>query len=279
MAVYRENIIATAEKYLGCNEADGSHKKIIDRYNAHKPLARGYKVKYKDAWCATFVSAVAIECGATDIIPTECGCDNQIALFKKIGSWEERDNYIPKGGEVIYYDWQDSGKGDNRGDVEHVGIVQKVVGSTIYVIEGNYNNKVGIRTISVNGKCIRGYGIPKYATKPLAQSKSVETVAREVINGKWGNGEAREAKLKAAGYNYEAIQKKVNELLKNNNNVIKVGSSVKVKNNAKTYFGKPLKDFVYNRVHKVHSMYGDRVVITYNGVVVAAVNKKDLIKV
>lgn len=43
--------------------------------------------------------------------------------------------------------------------------------------------------------------------------KTVEQVAKEVIAGKWGSGETRKKKLKAAGYNYNEVQKKVNELL------------------------------------------------------------------
>ena len=57
---------------------------------------------------------------------------------------------------------------------------------------------------------------------------------------------------------------------------IKVGSNVKVKNGAKTYDGKPLSPYVYKRTHKVKQIDGKRVVITFNGVVVAAVNKADL---
>lgn len=45
-------------------------------------------------------------------------------------------------------------------------------------------------------------------------TKSVDTLAREVIQGKWGNGTDRKNKLTAAGYNYSAVQKRVNELLK-----------------------------------------------------------------
>ena len=56
----RQKVVETAKKYLGCNEADGSHRKIIDGYNAHKPLARSYKVTYTDAWCATFVSFISM---------------------------------------------------------------------------------------------------------------------------------------------------------------------------------------------------------------------------
>ena len=60
MAKLANTIVAQAQTWLGCKESDGSHKKIIDVYNSHKPLARGYAVKYTDAWCATFVSACAI---------------------------------------------------------------------------------------------------------------------------------------------------------------------------------------------------------------------------
>ena len=47
-----------------------------------------------------------------------------------------------------------------------------------------------------------------------ASGKTVDELAREVINGKWGNGAARKKKLTAAGYDYDAVQKRVNELMK-----------------------------------------------------------------
>ena len=51
-------------------------------------------------------------------------------------------------------------------------------------------------------------------TSAQTPSKSIEELAREVIQGKWSNGEERKQKLKAAGYDYSAVQKRVNELLK-----------------------------------------------------------------
>lgn len=158
----RQNIVNAAVSYIGCKESDGSHKKIIDLYNSHKPLARGYAMKYTDAWCATFVSAMAIKCGLTAILPTECGCEKMIELFKKLGSWQENDAYVPQPGDVIFYDWDDSGSGDNRGYSDHVGIVEKVSSSTITIIEGNMSNAVGRRNLKVNARYIRGYGVPKY---------------------------------------------------------------------------------------------------------------------
>ena len=46
----------------------------------------------------------------------------------------------------------------------------------------------------------------------ISSLKSVDEIAREVINGKWGNGSARKKKLTAAGDDYATIQKRVNEL-------------------------------------------------------------------
>jgi N-acetylmuramoyl-L-alanine amidase CwlA len=54
----------------------------------------------------------------------------------------------------------------------------------------------------------------------VSKKKSVTEIAQEVLQGKWGNGITRKNKLKKAGYNYEEVQKKVNELL--NKKVVKV---------------------------------------------------------
>lgn len=152
-----KQLLDLARSYLGCKESDGSHKKIIDVYNAHTPLARNYKVKYTDSWCAVFVSALAIKCGCTDIIPTECSCGNMINLFKNIGCWQENQNVTPNPGDIIFYDWD-----KKDGWPEHVGIVESVSGNQITVIEGNKNDAVARRTINVGSSSIRGYGVPKY---------------------------------------------------------------------------------------------------------------------
>lgn len=182
MSRLAKNIIAQAKAWLGCKESDGSHKKIIDTYNNHKPLARGYKVKYTDAWCATFVSACAIKCGYTDIIPTECGCDEMIKLFKKLNSWVENDSYVPKSGDIIFYDWQDNGIGDNIGAADHVGIVENVINNVIVVIEGNKNNAVERREIQINGRYIRGFGVPKYTSAAVTELTTVNDIVWELAH-------------------------------------------------------------------------------------------------
>lgn len=190
MAKYAKKVVEQAQAWLGRKEGSSGHKEIIDIYNAHKPLARGYKVKYTDAWCATFVSAVAIKLGYTDIIPTECGCEKMIELFKKLGAWVENENRIPNPGDIIFYDWQDNGTGDNKGNSDHVGIVEKVTSGKITVIEGNYDGGAANRTdgverreISVNGRYIRGYGVPKYDKEVSSQPWYAEAQKWVVAKG------------------------------------------------------------------------------------------------
>lgn len=202
----RQQFIATAEQWLGCNEADGSHKAIIDLYNNHTPLAQGYTVKYTDSWCATFVSAAAIQCGLTDIIPTECGCQRQIELFKAMGCWEEDDNYQPSPGDIIYYSTAGSKKsGDNTGWSDHVGIVVSVEGKTIKVIEGNYNDQVKYRTLKVGNKRIRGYGLPDFASATNASCAFNDPKFPGYLAGKfvvWGQFSLSGRKSSALGYTF-----------------------------------------------------------------------------
>jgi hypothetical protein len=49
--------------------------------------------------------------------------------------------------------------------------------------------------------------------KPQTVNKSVETVAKEVVKGMWGNGQERKDRLAAAGYDYKTVQAMVNKLL------------------------------------------------------------------
>lgn len=200
MAKTAKSLLEQAKAWLGYNETDGTHKKIIDTYNGHKPLARGYSVKYTDEWCATFVSAVAIKAGYTDIIPTECSCGYMVELLKKLGAWVENENRTPNPGDILFYDWQDNGKGDNTGWPDHVGIVEKVENGKITVIEGNYKKGVNRRVLAVNAKNIRGYGVPKYEAEPKQEAVSVALpVLKKGVKG--STVKAMQILLMGYGYN------------------------------------------------------------------------------
>ena len=161
-ATLRMAVVQTAESYLGCREEDGSHEKIIDLYNSQEVLPVDYVLQYTDSWCAAFVSTVSIQCGLTDIIPTECGCERQIELFKALGTWEEQDSTIPLPGDLIYYDWNMEEKGECTGWADHVGIVVGTKWPYLKVIEGNFSDAVGYHYLKLDDIHIRGFARPDY---------------------------------------------------------------------------------------------------------------------
>lgn len=312
----RAKVVAQARSWLGCKESNGSHKKIIDLYNSHKPLARGYPVKYTDAWCSTFASAVAIACGLTDIIPTECGCEKHIQLFKRFGSWEENDAYVPKPADYIFYDWDDNGVGECTGAADHIGIVETVNGNSMTIIEGNMSNAVGRRNLKVNARYIRGYGIPNYARKATSTGPvvlpSVPATAADIsvgdvlqftgskhytnanaINGSAANpGKAKVTAISAnSKHPYHVIHTDGTSNVygwvdaadvSKPGTALKVGDKVKIQANAPVY-GKTTKfsSFVYNANLFVRQIDGDRIVVSTqaSGAITGAVDKKYLTKV
>lgn len=177
----RELLVATARAYMGANSYNGQKQQIIDIYNKNRPLPRGYKVQYTDAWCATFVSAMGYIVGFSRIVLPECSCPEMISKYMFANCWEERDEYIPKPGDIIFYDWDDSGHGDCTGVPDHVGIVESCNGYNITVIEGNKGDTVGRRNLLVNSRYVRGYGVPNYSLladekeKPEIKPESEET--------------------------------------------------------------------------------------------------------
>ncbi len=58
------------------------------------------------------------------------------------------------------------------------------------------------------------------------EKKSVETLAKEVIQGLWGNGEERKKRLVDAGYDYVAVQSKVNEILSSKKSIDTIAKEV-----------------------------------------------------
>lgn len=217
MGTSANDVIAIAQSWIGKKESDGTHKEIIDVYNSQKVLPRKYKVKYSDAWCATFVSALFVKVGATNLIATECSCEKMIEGMKALGIFIEDENRTPSKGDIVFYDWQDNGIGDDKGWSDHVGIVESVNGNSFVVIEGNKNGVVGRTTCKVNQKYLRGFAVPKYSTSSTQVNKPClktnEEIAKEVIAGRWENGIARKSALTKAGYDYDAVQLLVNSML------------------------------------------------------------------
>lgn len=238
----RDKVIKTALKYLGVKEGSKAHRHIVDVFNTVKP--DGGAMTIYAPWCACFTTAIEIEAlGKTDakkICPLSYNCGTIISKAKKMGIWIESDGYTPKSGDWILYDWQDSGKGDNTGSPDHVGLVEKVTQKQIYVIEGNKNDRVERRILKVNGRYIRGFVAIPYSritnSTPVTPDKPTKT--------------------------------------------IKVGSRIRIRNNANQYgTTKRFMSKVYSTTYKVIEISGSRVVFatTDGKTVMGAVNKNDCI--
>ena len=177
-AELRKKYIDCAKSYYGAARGDTRHKAIVDAYNSYLPHPRGWKLTYTDNWCAAFISAVAVLCCMTDIIPVECSCGEQIRMWQSMGRWIEDDKHRPMVGELLYYYWKD-GKDyattDQTGAPNHVGVVVWVSGDNFLVLEGNKGNSsvVGYREMTVNGRYIRGYASPDFASLERAETCAV----------------------------------------------------------------------------------------------------------
>jgi hypothetical protein len=161
----RQQLLGRAEEWLGTVEGSPEHHRLIDLYNAQQPLPVGYLVTYEDNWCAAFVTVAALLSDLEEIIPPECGCQRQIALFESRGRWQEDESYVPLPGDVIYFAQKGPALGDCTGWSNHVGIVAGTAGNYIKVIEGNSSNAVRYRYLHKNDPTIRGYGLPDYSGK------------------------------------------------------------------------------------------------------------------
>ena len=88
--------------------------------------------------------------------------------------------------------------------------VDKLIHTTdglAYATDPNYISKV----VSI----IEQYNLTAWDAREVQpQRKSIDEVAREVIAGKWGNNPERKRRLESAGYDYNAVQKRVNQLMK-----------------------------------------------------------------
>lgn len=106
-------------------------------------------------WCAVFVSWVANQAGYIDkgIVPKFTTCRTQgVPWFKNKGLWRA-PGYIPKSGDIIFFDWQQDGLAD------HVGIVERVEGNKIYTVEGNSDDAVKRNNYTINNRSTYGFGI------------------------------------------------------------------------------------------------------------------------
>lgn len=95
----RRKVADIINAWDGATRGSAKHLEILNIYNNHKPLARGYRVQVGDAHCATTASAAYIKAGIAEYTGTECGVGKYVEIAKKKGIWTENDAYTPKVGK------------------------------------------------------------------------------------------------------------------------------------------------------------------------------------
>lgn len=187
-----------------------------------------------DSQCNVLANCVGYACGRFNEIigamkypSLNCNAENFIERAKNTYGLEISS--VPTLGGIMV--WQKGTLSGNDG-AGHVAVVEKIIDSnTIYTSESGYggsafwnstrrntNGRWGLGSAYTFRGCIVNPAIGKVVapTPTPSAKKSVDEVAKEVIRGEWGNGDERYNRLTNAGYNYNEVQTKVNELLNSN---------------------------------------------------------------
>lgn len=217
MSCYAKNVVETALSEVGYKETGTNRNKFAEYIDKnYHDFYNGKKNGYQ--WCDLFVDYCVLVNSANEAeaLKVLCqpkksagaGCRYSYQYYKQ----KKRTGKEPKFGAQIFF-----GTGEYP---THTGIVVQVTDNKVITVEGNADNKVQKKSYSKNSSKIYGYGYPIYteATEtpvfvPNSPLKTIEQVADEVIAGKWGNGAERKARLIEAGYNYDEVQAKVNQIL------------------------------------------------------------------
>lgn len=200
----RNRFVERAKDNIGVKAGDKYHKQIVDGYNRKNPKPMGYTVTYQDDWCDVFVTWCADKENVSDLVGRECGVQRHKKIFQKKGIWIGRKR--PQMGDIIVYDWQ----GYHANWADHIGIVERVNGDMVVVIEGNTGSprQVKRRTIKWNNNVVVGYARPKWRDSGTSLLVDYDKLVRETWQGKYGNGEERKKRL---GKHYEEVMKRINK--------------------------------------------------------------------
>lgn len=142
-----------------------------------------------------------IKNGIMTDIPTECDCGTTVRECVKEASGVDPGNFTTA----------------NEVDVlKKTGLFDPprayVTGTTLYPGDVLVTKTKGHTAIVVSGAIRKASG--GSGAKTTEKEKSVEQIAKEVLLGKWGNGQDRKTRLQNAGYDYSAVQAEVNRILK-----------------------------------------------------------------
>lgn len=178
----RTDIVNIAKSQVGYQEGSSSSQLSGTVKGSGNCTEYGRWYGLQDMWCAMFVSWCAYVAGvSTSVVPKHCYTPSGLSWYQSRGLAYSRANvaagkYTPQPGDIIYFR-----SSRNQNPTNHVGIVTKYSGGTVYTIEGNTSSA----TVSTNGGavCSKSYSIsntyivyickPNYVAKETNPLKSV----------------------------------------------------------------------------------------------------------
>ena len=159
-----QKLLQVAKSQIGYTEKASGYTKYGDWYGKHVDKDSSYKTA---PWCDMFLAWAANKAGIEDWTGDFASTPDHANWFKKHDAW----GHHPEPGAVVFFSWYG---GKSIGDIEHVGIVESVHGSTLHTIEANHNDHLGRATRDVSQ--VVGYGYPskvKVKAPPAAEEKYV----------------------------------------------------------------------------------------------------------
>ncbi|MBE1557283.1 CHAP domain-containing protein [Nonomuraea africana] len=162
-----QKLIELLESQLGYSEGNGAYTKFGDWYGKTVEFDADYSGA---PWCDMFLSWAAHKMGYEEWVGQFAYTVAHAEWFKENDAWGHK----PKPGALVFYDWGGSNKIDN---IDHVGIVTKVVGDTIFTIEGNIDGGVAKRKERDQSK-VAGYGYPEKIKERLEAARLKEADAK-----------------------------------------------------------------------------------------------------
>ena len=219
----KDKILELAASQIGYKEGDGNRTKYASYFD--KDAWQWFNTKKQGAeWCAIFICWLFCQVMGPEPARKFLGCptpkNNCAAGVKYFWSYlcdkgYKVDKKSGQPGDIIFLNGN-----------KHVGIIYKVENGKYITIEGNKSNKVaqgsyGTGSSTVYGICRPAYPAEVSAPAPAPQipnnsgytDKEIQ-VAKDVIKGKYGNGQTRKNNLIRAGYDYNRIQGLVNKILR-----------------------------------------------------------------
>ena len=153
---WAQDVVAIAQTQVGYTESTRNYMVLDDDVTTKGYTRYGawYGDPYGD-WCAMFASFCLNYAGLKDM-PVDSNCPKWIEALTNLGLYYSAEAFMPRSGDLVFFDWDEDGLSD------HVGIVEEITAddegkNTLHTIEGNSGDRVAEHEYAMDDETILGY--------------------------------------------------------------------------------------------------------------------------